>query len=118
MPFSELGLSDKVLQAVKAAGYTEPTPIQAQAIPHVLARQDVLGIAQTGTGKTAAFTLPMLTMLEKGRARARMPRTLILEPTRELAAQVEESFARYGANHKLNVDLLIGGVSFDEQDKK
>ena len=92
MPFTELGLSDKVLQAVTAAGYTEPTPIQAQAIPHVLAGRDVLGIAQTGTGKTAAFVLPMLTLLETGRARARMPRTLILEPTRELAAQVEESF--------------------------
>src|ERR671925_1754083 len=97
MPFSQLGLSEKVVSAVKAAGYTEPTPIQEQAIPHVLARRDVLGIAQTGTGKTAAFTLPMLTMLETGRARARMPRTLILEPTRELAAQVEESFAKYGA---------------------
>jgi superfamily II DNA/RNA helicase len=84
----------------------------------VLARRDVLGIAQTGTGKTAAFVLPMLTMLEKGRARARMPRTLILEPTRELAAQVEESFSKYGANHKLNVALIIGGVSFDDQDTK
>ncbi len=118
MPFSKLGLSDKVLAAVKAAGYTTPTPIQEQAIPHVLARRDVLGIAQTGTGKTAAFTLPMLTMLEQGRARARMARTLIVEPTRELAAQVEESFAKYGANHKLNVALLIGGVSFDDQDNK
>ena len=118
MPFSKLGLSDKVLAAVKAAGYPAPTPIQEQAIPHVLARRDVLGIAQTGTGKTAAFTLPMLTMLEKGRARARMPRTLILEPTRELAAQVEESFAKYGVNHKLNVALIIGGVSFDDQDTK
>jgi superfamily II DNA/RNA helicase len=118
MPFSKLGLSDKVLAAVKAAGYTAPTPIQEQAIPHVLARRDVLGIAQTGTGKTAAFTLPMLTMLEKGRARARMPRTLIIEPTRELAAQVEESFDKYGVNHKLNVALLIGGVSFDDQDAK
>ncbi len=84
----------------------------------MLARRDVLGIAQTGTGKTAAFTLPMLTMLEKGRARARMPRTLILEPTRELAAQVEESFVKYGAKHKLNVALIIGGVSFDDQDTK
>src|SRR5262249_10451575 len=101
MSFSHLGLSDKVLAAVQAAGYTPPTPIQDQAIPQVLARRDVLGIAQTGTGKTAAFTLPMLTMLESGRARARMPRTLILEPTRELAAQVEESFAKYGTNHKL-----------------
>jgi superfamily II DNA/RNA helicase len=85
MSFSDLGLSEKVLKAVTGAGYTTPTPIQEQAIPHVLARRDVLGIAQTGTGKTAAFTLPMLTLLEQGRARARMPRTLILEPTRELA---------------------------------
>ncbi len=118
MSFSNLGLSEKVVSAVAAAGYKIPTPIQEQAIPHVLARRDVLGIAQTGTGKTAAFTLPMLTVLEGGRARARMPRTLILEPTRELAAQVEESFAKYGANHKLNVALLIGGVSFDDQDVK
>jgi superfamily II DNA/RNA helicase len=118
MSFSNLGLSEKVVSAVAAAGYKAPTPIQEQAIPHVLARRDVLGIAQTGTGKTAAFTLPMLTMLEGGRARARMPRTLILEPTRELAAQVEESFAKYGVNHKLNVALLIGGVSFDDQDTK
>ena len=119
MSFSHLGLSEKVLAAVAAAGYKTPTPIQDQAIPHVLARRDVLGIAQTGTGKTAAFTLPMLTMLEKGRARARMPRTLILEPTRELAAQVEESFVKYGAKHnKLNVALIIGGVSFDDQDTK
>jgi superfamily II DNA/RNA helicase len=118
MSFSGLGLSEKVLSAVQAAGYTTPTPIQQQAIPHVLARRDVLGIAQTGTGKTAAFTLPMLTMLEKGRARARMPRTLILEPTRELAAQVEDSFEKYGKNHKLNVALIIGGVSFEDQDAK
>jgi superfamily II DNA/RNA helicase len=118
MPFSKLGLSNKVLAAVKAAGYPAPTPIQEQAIPHVLERRDVLGIAQTGTGKTAAFTLPMLTMLENGRARARMPRTLILEPTRELAAQVEESFIKYGAGQKLNVALIIGGVSFDDQDNK
>jgi superfamily II DNA/RNA helicase len=87
--FAELGLSPKVLAAVEAAGYTAPTPIQAGAIPPALERKDVLGIAQTGTGKTASFVLPMLTLLEKGRARARMPRTLILEPTRELAAQVE-----------------------------
>jgi superfamily II DNA/RNA helicase len=118
MTFSNLGLSDKVLAAVSAAGYTNATPIQEQAIPHVLARRDVLGIAQTGTGKTAAFVLPMLTKLEQGRARARMPRTLIIEPTRELAAQVEESFIKYGVNHKLNVALLIGGVSFDDQDTK
>jgi superfamily II DNA/RNA helicase len=118
MSFSHLGLSEKVLAAVAAAGYKAPTPIQDQAIPHVLTRRDVLGIAQTGTGKTAAFVLPMLTMLEQGRARARMPRTLILEPTRELAAQVEENFSRYGAKSKLNVALIIGGVSFDDQDTK
>jgi len=118
MTFNDLGLSEKVLQAVAASGYTTPTPIQAQAIPYALSGRDVLGIAQTGTGKTAAFTLPMLSRLEQGRARARMPRTLILEPTRELAAQVEESFARYGANHKLNVALLIGGVSFGDQETK
>jgi superfamily II DNA/RNA helicase len=118
MSFSHLGLSDKVLAAVAATGYTTPTPIQEQAIPHVLARRDVLGIAQTGTGKTAAFVLPMLTMLEKGRARARMPRTLILEPTRELAAQVKENFDKYGVGQKLNVALLIGGVSFGDQDTK
>jgi superfamily II DNA/RNA helicase len=118
MSFAELGLSDKVQQAVAAAGYTEPTPIQAQAIPHVLSRRDVLGIAQTGTGKTAAFTLPMLTLLEAGRARARMPRTLILEPTRELAAQVEDNFDKYGINHRLSVALLIGGMSFGDQDAK
>jgi superfamily II DNA/RNA helicase len=118
MSFDTLGLSEKVVSAVKAVGYSTPTPIQAQAIPHVLQRRDLLGLAQTGTGKTASFTLPMLTLLEHGRARARMPRTLILEPTRELAAQVQDSFERYGANHKLTVALLIGGVSFDEQDKK
>jgi superfamily II DNA/RNA helicase len=118
MSFRELGLSEKVLQAVEASGYTDPTPIQAQAIPPALAGRDILGIAQTGTGKTAAFTLPMLCRLELGRARARMPRTLILEPTRELAAQVEESFARYGVNHKLNVALLIGGMSFGDQETK
>jgi superfamily II DNA/RNA helicase len=118
MSFSHLGLSDKVNAAIDAAGYKAPTPIQDQAIPHVLAHRDVLGIAQTGTGKTAAFVLPMLTMLEKGRARARMPRTLILEPTRELAAQVLEQFEKYGKNHKLNVALIIGGVSFGDQDAK
>jgi superfamily II DNA/RNA helicase len=118
MKFSELGLSEKVLKAVEASGYDTPTPIQAQAIPHALQGRDVLGIAQTGTGKTAAFTLPMLSLLERGRARARMPRTLILEPTRELAAQVEEAFAKYGVNHKLSVALLIGGVSFGDQEAK
>src|SRR6185437_12355994 len=116
--FSDLGLSPKVLSAVTDAGYTQPTPIQAGAIPHALLGKDVLGIAQTGTGKTAAFVLPMITRLEKGRARDRMPRTLILEPTRELAAQVEENFIKYGKNHRLNIALLIGGVSFDEQEKK
>ncbi|MGJ0509273.1 MAG: DEAD/DEAH box helicase [Methylocystis sp.] len=118
MTFDELGLSEKVLAAVQASGYTSPTPIQAQAIPPALQGRDILGIAQTGTGKTAAFTLPMLSRLEQGRARARVPRTLILEPTRELAAQVEESFAKYGANHKLNVALLIGGVAFGDQEAK
>src|SRR5215475_1880337 len=116
--FADLGLSPKVLSAVADAGYSTPTPIQAGAIPHALQGKDVLGIAQTGTGKTASFVLPMLTRLEKGRARARMPRTLILEPTRELAAQVEEHFSRYGKNHRLNIALLIGGVSFEDQDKK
>ncbi|MEO0728836.1 MAG: DEAD/DEAH box helicase [Pseudomonadota bacterium] len=116
--FADLGLGPKVEAAVEASGYTTPTPIQAQAIPVALKKRDVLGIAQTGTGKTAGFTLPMITLLERGRARARMPRSLILAPTRELAAQVADSFEKYGANHKLNVALLIGGVSFDEQNKK
>ncbi len=118
MSFSDLGLSEKVLAAVTEAGYTQPTPIQEQAIPHVMEGRDVVGVAQTGTGKTASFTLPMLTKLERGRARARMPRTLILEPTRELAAQVQQNFETYGVNHKLTVALLIGGVSFGEQDAK
>ncbi len=118
MKFDELGLSQKVLTAVEASGYSTPTPIQAEAIPPALQGRDILGIAQTGTGKTAAFTLPMLCRLEQGRARTRMPRTLILEPTRELAAQVEEAFVKYGANHKLNVALLIGGVSFGDQEAK
>jgi superfamily II DNA/RNA helicase len=118
MSFDTLGLSDKVIAAVAAAGYTQPTPIQSEAIPVVMADRDVVGIAQTGTGKTASFVLPMMTKLEQGRARARMPRTLILEPTRELAAQVEENFTKYSLNQKLSVALLIGGVSFDEQNKK
>jgi superfamily II DNA/RNA helicase len=113
--FAELGLSAKVLAAIEAAGYSEPTPIQAQAIPVAVTGQDVLGIAQTGTGKTAGFVLPMLVRLEAGRARARMPRSLILAPTRELADQVAHSFKKYGVNHRLTVALLIGGVSFDEQ---
>ena len=118
MKFDELGLGAEVLKAVTEAGYTEPTPIQAQAIPHVLAGRDVLGIAQTGTGKTASFTLPMIDRLARGRARARMPRSLILEPTRELAAQVAENFEKYGKYHKLSMALLIGGVSFGDQEKK
>ncbi|MEP3525751.1 MAG: DEAD/DEAH box helicase [Hyphomicrobiales bacterium] len=116
--FAELGLSSKILSAVEEAGYTTPTPIQAGSIPSALERRDILGIAQTGTGKTASFVLPMLTLLEKGRARARMPRTLILTPTRELAAQIEENFIKYGKNTKLTVALLIGGVSFEEQLRK
>ena len=117
MKFSDLELDSKVLQAVEEAGYSEPTPIQAQAIPHALTGRDVLGIAQTGTGKTASFTLPMITILAKGRARARMPRSLILCPTRELAAQVSENFDKYGKYHKLTMALLIGGVNFAQQDK-
>ncbi|WP_072397126.1 DEAD/DEAH box helicase [Hyphomicrobium sp. CS1GBMeth3] len=116
--FAELGLSQKVQDAIAAAGYTDPTPIQAAAIPVAVTGRDVLGIAQTGTGKTASFTLPMITRLETGRARARMPRSLILAPTRELAAQVAQSFEKYGVNHKLNVALLIGGVSMDDQVRK
>jgi len=118
MKFTDLGLSDKVLSAVTKAGYETPTPIQAKAIPVALKGRDVLGIAQTGTGKTASFVLPMLTRLERGRARARMPRSLILEPTRELAAQVVTEFETLGVEHKLTVALLIGGVSFDEQNRK
>jgi superfamily II DNA/RNA helicase len=115
MTFNQLGLSQKTLDAITAAGFDTPTPIQEQAIPAANAGQDVVGVAQTGTGKTASFVLPMLTRLESGRARARMPRSLILEPTRELATQVAEAFEQLGINHKLNVALLIGGVSFDEQ---
>jgi superfamily II DNA/RNA helicase len=116
--FEDLGLGPQVLKAVADSGYTTPTPIQAQGIPPVLKGRDVIGIAQTGTGKTASFTLPMIEILARGRAKARMPRTLILEPTRELAAQVAESFERYGKYHKLSMALLIGGVSFEDQDKK
>jgi len=118
MRFDDLGLSADVLRAVADAGYETPTPIQAQAIPQVLMGRDVLGCAQTGTGKTAGFTLPMIEILAAGRARARMPRSLILEPTRELAAQVSENFERYGKYHKLNMALLIGGVSYGDQEKK
>src|SRR6186997_1594958 len=118
MSFSHLGLSPKVLSAVEAAGFEKPTPIQEKAVPVAVTGRDVLGIAQTGTGKTASFVLPMLTRLERGRARARMPRSLILEPTRELAAQVAEHFEILGKNHRLTVALLIGGVAYDEQDRK
>jgi len=114
--FSELALSPKVLKAVEEAGYETPTPIQAGAIPPALEGKDVLGIAQTGTGKTASFTLPMITLLARGRARARMPRSLVLCPTRELAAQVAENFDTYSKYVKLTKALLIGGVSFKEQD--
>ena len=115
--FSDLKLDPKVLQAVAEAGYETPTPIQAGAIPHALEGRDVLGIAQTGTGKTAGFVLPMITLLGRGRARARMPRSLVLCPTRELAAQVAENFDTYAKYTKLTKALLIGGVSFGEQDK-
>ena len=115
--FSDLALDPRVLQAVTDAGYEIPTPIQAQAIPPALLGQDVLGIAQTGTGKTASFVLPMITILGQGRAKARMPRSLVLAPTRELAAQVAEAFETYAKHTKLTKALLIGGVSFGEQDK-
>jgi superfamily II DNA/RNA helicase len=115
--FSDLNLNPKVLKAIEEAGYETPTPIQAGAIPPALEGKDVLGIAQTGTGKTASFTLPMITMLARGRARARMPRSLVLCPTRELAAQVAENFDTYTKHLKLTKALLIGGVSFGEQDK-
>ncbi len=115
--FSDLKLDPKVLKAVEDAGYETPTPIQAGAIPPALEGRDVLGIAQTGTGKTASFTLPMISLLKRGRARARMPRSLVLAPTRELAAQVAENFDIYAQHTKLTKALLIGGVSFGEQDK-
>ena len=114
--FSDLDLNPKVLKAVEDAGYESPTPIQAGAIPPALEGKDVLGIAQTGTGKTASFTLPMISLLARGRARARMPRSLVLCPTRELAAQVAENFDAYSKNLKLTKALLIGGVSFKEQE--
>ena len=115
MKFADLGLKPEVLQAVEDLGYEIPTPIQERAIPIVLRGSDVLGIAQTGTGKTAGFTLPMIDMLANGRARARMPRSLILEPTRELASQVADNFELYGKYERLNYALLIGGDRFDEQ---
>jgi superfamily II DNA/RNA helicase len=115
MNFADLGLSEELLQAVEAAGYTEPTPIQAQAIPQVQMMKDLIAIAQTGTGKTASFVLPMIDILAHGRRRARMPRSLILEPTRELAQQVAENFEKYGTNHDLKMALLIGGVQMGDQ---
>src|SRR5581483_1722457 len=115
MSFESLGLSAPVLQAVAEKGYTTPTPIQEKAIPIVLMGRDVLGCAQTGTGKTASFVLPMIDILAAGRAKARMLRSLILEPTRELAAQVAENFELYGKYHKLNMALLIGGEGFADQ---
>lgn len=118
MSFDLLGLSEELLSVVAKAGYSEPTPIQKKAIPSTLQGRDILGIAQTGTGKTASFTLPMIDILSQGRARARMPRSLILEPTRELAAQVSESFEKYGEKSKLSMALLIGGVAFGDQEKK
>jgi len=118
MGFSELDLSPEVLQAVSDAGYTIPTPIQEKAIPHVKRGRDVLGCAQTGTGKTASFVLPMIDMLAAGRARVRMPRSLILEPTRELATQVAASFEIYGKHHRFTTALLIGGESFVDQERK
>ncbi|MBS0283704.1 MAG: DEAD/DEAH box helicase [Proteobacteria bacterium] len=117
MSFADLGLSDELLRAVTDTGYTEPTPIQASAIPSVLMMRDIIGIAQTGTGKTASFVLPMIDILAHGRSRARMPRSLILEPTRELAAQVAENFEKYGKYHKLSMALLIGGVQMGDQVK-
>jgi len=116
--FAGLGLSEALLDAVTKAGYSIPTPIQEKAIPYVLQGRDLLGCAQTGTGKTAGFTLPLIDMLSGGRARARMPRSLILEPTRELAAQVSENFVKYGVNHKLTMALLTGGTSMAEQERK
>ena len=117
MKFSDLGLSEKTLKAVQDIGYTEATPIQEKAIPEILKRNDVIGIAQTGTGKTAAFTLPMIDLLANGRAKALMPRTLILSPTRELATQIDECFQQYGKYQKLSMALLIGGESMVEQQK-
>jgi superfamily II DNA/RNA helicase len=117
MSFADLGLSDQLLRAVTESGYDVPTPIQKQAIPSVLMMRDLIGIAQTGTGKTASFVLPMIDILAEGRSRARMPRSLILEPTRELAAQVAENFEKYGKYHKLSMALLIGGVQMGDQVK-
>lgn len=117
MSFADLGLSDELLKAVEDSGYTKPTPIQEKAIPIILMARDLVGLAQTGTGKTASFTLPMIEMLATGRARMRMPRSLVLTPTRELAAQVAENFDKYGKYHRLTKALLVGGESMGEQIK-
>src|SRR3982751_848344 len=117
MSFADLGLSDELLRSIEEAGYSEPTPIQRQAIPSVLMNRDLIGISQTGTGKTAGFVLPMIDILAQGRSRARMPRSLILEPTRELAAQVAENFEKYGKYHPLSMALLMGGVQMGDQVK-
>ena len=117
MTFADLGLSDELLRAVNDSGYGEPTPIQSAAIPSVLMGKDLIGIAQTGTGKTASFVLPMIDILHHGRSRARMPRSLILEPTRELAMQVAENFEKYGKYHPLSMALLMGGVQMGDQVK-
>src|SRR5574338_857324 len=118
MTLAHLGLSDELLRSVADSGYNAPTPIQRAAIPSVLMGRDLVRIAQTDTGKTAGFVLPMLDILSHGRSRALMPRSLILEPTRELAAQVSENFEKYGKYQKLSMALLIGGVSFGDQEKK
>src|ERR687890_774611 len=117
MTFADLGLSDELLRAVGDSGYDEPTPIQRAAIPSVLMGKDLVGIAQTGTGKTAGFVLPMIDILHHGRSRARMPRSLILEPTRELAMQVADNFEKYGKYHPLSMALLMGGVQMGDQVK-
>ncbi|MCD8571251.1 MAG: DEAD/DEAH box helicase, partial [Alphaproteobacteria bacterium] len=118
MHFKDLGLGEELLNALEDCGYTTPTPIQEQAIPHVLMGRDLVGLAQTGTGKTAGFTLPMIEILGGGKAKARMPRSLILSPTRELAAQIADNFEKYGKYHKLSMALLTGGTSMPEQIKK
>ena len=118
MSFQDLGLNEDILKAIAECGYETPTPIQAEAIPHVLMARDVVGLAQTGTGKTASFTLPMIEILAGGRAKARMPRSLILSPTRELAAQIAENFDTYGKHTNLSMALLVGGVSMDKQIQK
>src|SRR5690606_35884259 len=113
--FADLGLSPPLMKALDALGYKNPTPIQAQAIPYVLMGRDVMGIAQTGTGKTAGFTLPMLEILQGSHAKSRMPRALILAPTRELAAQIQDNFKQYGQFTGLTTALLVGGDSMAEQ---